>query len=91
MQKVKEDSHSQPETDHLKKMFARQRAKDLSEHAKAMLTKDREIEDLRKKCQELADQLSNAEFLGPEVCLDHGCCGWSHGWHVNDLLKYKMT
>ncbi|XP_052074292.1 peripheral-type benzodiazepine receptor-associated protein 1-like isoform X13 [Mytilus californianus] len=66
IKKVKEDGHGHPETDHLKKMFARQRAKDLSEHAKAMLAKDREIEDLRKKCQELADQLSNAEFLGPE-------------------------
>ncbi|XP_045172088.2 peripheral-type benzodiazepine receptor-associated protein 1-like isoform X4 [Mercenaria mercenaria] len=53
-------------TDQMKKMFARQRAKDLAEHAKQMLAKDREIEDLRKKCQELADQLSNADFLGPE-------------------------
>ncbi|KAK3585385.1 hypothetical protein CHS0354_004665 [Potamilus streckersoni] len=54
------------DTDHLKKMFARQRAKDLAEHAKSMLAKDREIEDLRKKCQELADQLSNSDFSGPE-------------------------
>jgi uncharacterized protein (DUF3084 family) len=54
-------------TDQMKKMFARQRAKDLAEHAKQMLAKDREIEELRKKCQELADQLSNADFLGPEV------------------------
>ena len=54
-------------TEQMKKMFARQRAKDLAEHAKNMLSKDREIEDLRKKCQELADQLSNADFLGPEV------------------------
>ncbi|KAL4223560.1 associated protein 1 [Mactra antiquata] len=53
-------------TDQMKKMFARQRAKDLSEHAKQMLAKDREIEDLRKKCQELADQLSNSDFIGPE-------------------------
>ncbi|WAR02096.1 RIMB1-like protein, partial [Mya arenaria] len=35
--------------DQMKKLFARQRAKDLSEHAKQMLSKDREIEDLRKK------------------------------------------
>jgi len=53
--------------DTMKKMFARQRAKDLAEHAKQMLSKDREIEDLRSKCQELADTLSNADFLGPEV------------------------
>ena len=59
-------------TEQMKKMFARQRAKDLAEHAKNMLSKDREIEDLRKKCQELADQLSNADFLGPEVRIRSG-------------------
>ncbi|KAL8579681.1 hypothetical protein ACOMHN_066402 [Nucella lapillus] len=52
--------------DHLKRVFARQRAKDLAEHAKNMLAKDREIEDLRKKCQELADQLSNGELMAPQ-------------------------
>ncbi|XP_055995599.1 peripheral-type benzodiazepine receptor-associated protein 1-like isoform X7 [Ostrea edulis] len=65
MKKVKEEM-SPPESDHMKKIFARQRAKDLADHAKAMLAKDREIEELRKKCQELADTLSNADFLGPE-------------------------
>ncbi|XP_062590789.1 peripheral-type benzodiazepine receptor-associated protein 1-like isoform X4 [Saccostrea cucullata] len=65
MKKVKEEM-SPPESDHMKKLFARQRAKDLADHAKAMLAKDREIEELRKKCQELADTLSNADFLGPE-------------------------
>ncbi|XP_052272228.1 peripheral-type benzodiazepine receptor-associated protein 1-like isoform X3 [Dreissena polymorpha] len=54
--------------DQMKKLFARQRAKDLAEHAKQMLSKDREIEDLRGKCQELADQLSNSDFLGAENC-----------------------
>ena len=58
---------NQTGTDQMKKMFARQRAKDLAEHAKNMLSKDREIEELRKKCQELADSLSNADFIGPEV------------------------
>ncbi|XP_046553572.1 peripheral-type benzodiazepine receptor-associated protein 1-like [Haliotis rubra] len=55
-----------PDSDQLKRLFARQRAKDLADHTKSMLTKDREIEDLRKKCQELADQLSNGEYLIPE-------------------------
>ncbi|XP_046371624.2 RIMS-binding protein 2-like isoform X5 [Haliotis rufescens] len=55
-----------PDSDQLKRLFARQRAKDLAEHTKSMLTKDREIEDLRKKCQELADQLSNGDYLIPE-------------------------
>ncbi|KAJ8312521.1 hypothetical protein KUTeg_009894 [Tegillarca granosa] len=71
MKKQKDDTGHQ-EADHLKKVFARQRAKDLAEHAKAMLTKDREIEELRKKCQELADQLSNADFLGPENAQMYG-------------------
>ena len=62
-----QQGQGQHSTEQMKKVFARQRAKDLAEHAKNMLSKDREIEDLRKKCQELADQLSNADFLGPEV------------------------
>ena len=65
IQKSKEDGGQ--ETEHLKRLFARQRAKDLAEHAKNMLVKDREIEDLRVKCQELANQLSNGEFYAPEV------------------------
>ena len=79
MQKTKEltgqqqQTQGQQGTETMKKMFARQRAKDLAEHAKNMLSKDREIEDLRKKCQELADQLSNADFLGPEVSIFEGC------------------
>ncbi|XP_041350293.1 RIMS-binding protein 2-like isoform X4 [Gigantopelta aegis] len=64
IKKSKEDGGQ--ETDHLKRLFARQRARDLAEHAKNMLVKDREIEDLRKKCQELANQLSNGEFYAPE-------------------------
>ncbi|KAK7478244.1 hypothetical protein BaRGS_00030502 [Batillaria attramentaria] len=62
--KTKEEGATDGE--HLKRMFARQRAKDLAEHAKNMLSKDREIEDLRKKCQELADQLSNGDLMAPE-------------------------
>uniref|UniRef100_A0A8W8JWH1 RIMB1/RIM3A-C-like N-terminal domain-containing protein n=1 Tax=Magallana gigas TaxID=29159 RepID=A0A8W8JWH1_MAGGI len=38
MKKVKEEM-SPPESDHMKKLFARQRAKDLADHAKAMLAK----------------------------------------------------
>ncbi|GFR99998.1 peripheral-type benzodiazepine receptor-associated protein 1 [Elysia marginata] len=54
-----------PDSDHLRRVVARQRARDLAEHAKAMLAKDREIEDLRRKCQDLADQLSNGEISAP--------------------------
>ncbi|BFZ18426.1 hypothetical protein BsWGS_21465 [Bradybaena similaris] len=56
---------SGPEVEHLKRVLARQRAKDLSEHAKSMLAKDKEIEDLRRKCQELADLLSN-DIMAPQ-------------------------
>lgn len=77
---------SPPESDHMKKLFARQRAKDLADHAKAMLAKDREIEELRKKCQELADTLSNADFLGPEV--RRGIC--KMGFIVTELGPLKV-
>lgn len=77
---------SLPESDHMKKLFARQRAKDLADHAKAMLAKDREIEELRKKCQELADTLSNADFLGPEV--HRGIC--KMGFIVTQLGPLKV-
>ena len=57
MQRNKEKSPS--EVEHLKRTFARQRAKDIADHAKDVLEKDNEIEKLKKRCQELADQLSN--------------------------------
>ena len=43
----------------VKKAFARQRAKDLAEHKKTTLAKEKELENLRQKCQELSDKLSN--------------------------------
>ncbi|CAL1541474.1 unnamed protein product, partial [Lymnaea stagnalis] len=62
--KVKSDD-GDVEAEHLKRLFARQRAKDLAEHAKNMLAKDKELEELRRKCQELADLLSNGEVMAP--------------------------
>lgn len=53
------DRASPSDSESLKKAFARQRAKDLAEHAKNALSKDKDIEDLRNRCQELADQLAN--------------------------------
>ncbi|RUS89749.1 hypothetical protein EGW08_002452 [Elysia chlorotica] len=53
------------DSDHVRRVVARQRARDLAEHAKQMLAKDREIEQLRAKCQSLADQLSNGEIAAP--------------------------
>lgn len=35
--------------DHMKKMYARQRAKDLAEHAKSVMSKEKELDDLRKQ------------------------------------------
>ncbi|XP_067864231.1 RIMS-binding protein 2-like isoform X5 [Heptranchias perlo] len=43
--------------EHYKKAFARQRAKDLSEHADVILAKDKEIEELRQECRELHAKL----------------------------------
>ena len=33
----------------MKKMYARQRAKDLAEHAKSLLSKEKELDELRKQ------------------------------------------
>ena len=33
----------------MKKMYARQRAKDLAEHAKSLLYKEKELDELRKQ------------------------------------------
>jgi len=35
--------------EHVKKMYARQRAKDLAEHAKSLMTKEKELEELKKQ------------------------------------------
>ena len=52
----------------VKKAFARQRAKDLAEHTKATLAKEKDLENLRKKCQELSDKLSNGAQSTVQVC-----------------------
>ncbi|KAM4047494.1 peripheral-type benzodiazepine receptor-associated protein 1 isoform 2-T2 [Anomaloglossus baeobatrachus] len=41
-----------------KKAFARQRAKDMSDQASALLAKDKQIETLKQECQELQAKLS---------------------------------
>ena len=51
--------HSPGQDEQVKKLLARQRAKDLAEHGKAMLDKNKELEQLRQKCQELTDSLTN--------------------------------
>ncbi|XP_043574587.1 peripheral-type benzodiazepine receptor-associated protein 1-like isoform X12 [Chiloscyllium plagiosum] len=43
--------------EHYKKAFARQRAKDLSEHADIILAKDKQIEELRQECRDLHEKL----------------------------------
>ncbi|XP_032902016.1 peripheral-type benzodiazepine receptor-associated protein 1 isoform X2 [Amblyraja radiata] len=58
--------------EHYKKAFARQCAKDLSEHADIILAKDKEIEELRQECRDLhaklgpstgaPDQLKQSDF-----------------------------
>ena len=35
--------------EHVKKMYARQRAKDLAEHAKSLMTKEKELDELKKQ------------------------------------------
>lgn len=50
-----------------KKAFARQRAKDLTEQASALLAKDKQIEALQQECRELQAKLFAGkvrQFLG---------------------------
>ena len=48
-QKLAEENNSNNAgVEHVKKMYARQRAKDLAEHAKALLSKEKELDELRK-------------------------------------------
>ncbi|XP_073421901.1 peripheral-type benzodiazepine receptor-associated protein 1 isoform X2 [Dendrobates tinctorius] len=44
-----------------KKAFARQRAKDMSDQASALLAKDKQIETLKQECQELQAKLSGGK------------------------------
>lgn len=47
-------------TEAIKQTFAKQRARLLAEHAKAMLVRDKEIESLQEKCCSLTEQLKAA-------------------------------
>ncbi|CAB1316866.1 unnamed protein product, partial [Coregonus sp. 'balchen'] len=45
-----------------KRAFARQRARDLAQHADTLLSKDKEIVALQQKCRELGTRLGTAKF-----------------------------
>ncbi len=52
----------------VKKLLARQRTKDMAEQGKALLDKNKELEQLRLKCQELTDSLtSNSIQVGENM------------------------
>lgn len=46
-----------------KRAFARQRARDLAQHADALLSKDKEIAALQQECRELEARLGTAKVL----------------------------
>ena len=73
----------------VKKAFARQRAKDLAEHTKATLAKEKELENLRKKCQELSDKLSNGAQSTVQVCSFHVSCFCFITVHFMLLVEVK--
>ncbi|XP_068681070.1 peripheral-type benzodiazepine receptor-associated protein 1-like isoform X3 [Montipora foliosa] len=50
--------------DHVKKVYARQRAKDLAEHAKSLMSKEKELEDLKKQ---LSSQHSDQQLPKEKV------------------------
>ncbi|XP_026183675.1 peripheral-type benzodiazepine receptor-associated protein 1 isoform X7 [Mastacembelus armatus] len=47
--------------EHYKRAFARQRARDLAQHADVLLSKDKEIAALQQECRELEAQLGTAK------------------------------
>ena len=53
------------DVEQVKRAFAKQRAKDLAEFAKNTMAKDRDIEELRKKCQQLTDKLATTQASHP--------------------------
>lgn len=48
-----------------KRAFARQRARDLAQHADTLLCKDKEIASLRRQCHELQAGIGAAKVSGP--------------------------
>lgn len=46
-----------------KRAFARQRARDLAQHADALLSKDKEIAALQQECRELEARLGTTKVL----------------------------
>lgn len=56
---MEENSSNSAGVEHVKKMYARQRAKDLAEHAKALLSKEKELDELRK---EMSTQKNGPDF-----------------------------
>ena len=46
-----------------KRAFARQRARDLAQHADALLSKDKEIAALQQECRELEARLGNTKVF----------------------------
>ena len=68
-QKLAEEntSNNNAGVEHVKKMFARQRAKDLAEHAKSLMSKEKELEELKKQL------LSHQSVQVLPVCLTCSC------------------
>lgn len=50
-----------------KRAFARQRARDLAQHADALLSKDKEIAALQRECRELEARLGTTKVLTAQL------------------------
>lgn len=81
-----------------KKAFARQRAKDLTEQASALLAKDKQIEALQQECRELQAKLLAGKvrhFVGLHSRAGYkcNCCdgNWALGSGVRGIsLKWRL-
>ncbi|XP_077996302.1 uncharacterized protein LOC144449607 isoform X2 [Glandiceps talaboti] len=58
--------------EHYKKVFARQRAKDLTDHAQKVLSKDKEIEELRRELEKQKVSQPNPKLGNSQIFTDKG-------------------
>lgn len=65
-----------------KRAFARQRARDLAQHADALLSKDKEIAALQQECRELEARLGTTKVFITRLLTNHSAHTelWSLIW-----------
>lgn len=73
----------------MKKMYARQRAKDLAEHAKSLLSKEKELDELRK--QILSQQNDQVFPVWIMILRFQKWKSWCDTKYSIEVLLYRFT